>query len=95
MCAVWWTTDEVRLGPFRDLYHPEQLLNAKEDAANNYARCYNTIGIPMLEQVMHRYDECWAIQVNATFLKAYYSFIDKARHQGPVSSSTVQCEACL
>lgn len=50
-------TDEVRLGPFRDLYHPEQLLNAKEDAANNYARCYNNIGIPMLEQVMHRYDE--------------------------------------
>ena len=30
--------DEVRLGAYRQMYHPEQLLSGKEDAANNYAR---------------------------------------------------------
>ena len=27
--------DEVRMGTYRGLYHPEQLLTGKEDAANN------------------------------------------------------------
>merc|ERR1712001_811021 len=30
--------DETRCGTYRQLYHPEQLINGKEDAANNYAR---------------------------------------------------------
>ncbi|XP_003376677.1 tubulin alpha chain [Trichinella spiralis] len=30
--------DEVRLGAYRRLFHPEQLITGKEDAANNYAR---------------------------------------------------------
>ena len=30
--------DEVRTGTYRQLYHPEQLISGKEDAANNYAR---------------------------------------------------------
>merc|ERR1719394_1875947 len=30
--------DETRVGTYRQLYHPEQLINGKEDAANNYAR---------------------------------------------------------
>ncbi|KAH7982130.1 hypothetical protein HPB52_003183 [Rhipicephalus sanguineus] len=29
--------DEVRSGAYRQLYHPEQLISGKEDAANNYA----------------------------------------------------------
>ena len=36
--------DEVRLGAYRQLYHPEQLITGKEDAANNYARGHYTIG---------------------------------------------------
>jgi tubulin alpha len=27
--------DEVRTGPYRQLFHPEQLISGKEDAANN------------------------------------------------------------
>nr|UHU71021.1 alpha-tubulin [Psammotettix alienus] len=46
--------DQVRTGPYKALYHPEQLLSGKEDAANNYARCYNSIGRPMLDAVMNR-----------------------------------------
>ncbi|KAG0378523.1 Tubulin alpha-3 chain, partial [Mortierella sp. AD032] len=35
--------DEVRTGTYRDLFHPEQLISGKEDAANNYARGHYTI----------------------------------------------------
>merc|ERR1712222_123015 len=35
--------DETRCGTYRQLYHPEQLINGKEDAANNYARGHYTI----------------------------------------------------
>merc|ERR1711971_639268 len=30
--------DETRTGTYRSLFHPEQLISGKEDAANNYAR---------------------------------------------------------
>ena len=30
--------DMVRTGKYRQLFHPEQLISGKEDAANNYAR---------------------------------------------------------
>ena len=30
-------TDEVRTGTYRQLFHPEQMITGKEDAANNYA----------------------------------------------------------
>lgn len=29
-------------------------MSGKEDAANNYARCFHSIGLPMLDQVMDR-----------------------------------------
>ena len=35
--------DEVRSGMYRSLFHPEQLVNGKEDAANNYARGHCTL----------------------------------------------------
>lgn len=34
--------DEIRTGPYRQLFHPEQLLTGKEDAANNFARGHYT-----------------------------------------------------
>lgn len=34
--------DEVRSGPYRQLFHPEQLIAGKEDAANNFARGHYT-----------------------------------------------------
>lgn len=33
--------DEVRTGTYRQLFHPEQLISGKEDAANNFARVYS------------------------------------------------------
>ena len=34
----------MRSGTYRDLFHPNQLISGKEDAANNYARGHYTIG---------------------------------------------------
>ena len=36
--------DQVRTGDYGKLFHPEQLITGKEDAANNYARGHYTIG---------------------------------------------------
>lgn len=34
--------DEVKTGAYRQLFHPEQLISHKEDAANNFARGHYT-----------------------------------------------------
>ncbi|KAK9446600.1 Tubulin/FtsZ, GTPase domain-containing protein [Limtongia smithiae] len=46
--------DEVRTGAYRNLFHPEQLISGKEDAANNYARGHYTIGKELIDQVVER-----------------------------------------
>ncbi|KAL8204683.1 hypothetical protein R6Q57_010306 [Mikania cordata] len=38
--------DEVRTGTYRQLFHPEQLISGKEDAANNFARGHYTGKLP-------------------------------------------------
>lgn len=41
--------DEVRTGTYRQLFHPEQLISGKEDAANNFARGhYTSMTSPLL-----------------------------------------------
>ncbi|GIX73143.1 tubulin alpha-3 chain [Caerostris extrusa] len=44
--------DEVRTGTYRQLFHPEQLITGKEDAANNYARGHYTIGKELIDLVL-------------------------------------------
>merc|ERR1712165_287608 len=46
--------DDVRTGPFAQMFHPEFLLNGKEDAANNFARGHYTVGKEILDQVNDR-----------------------------------------
>ena len=46
--------DEIRAGTYRQLFHPEQLVTGKEDAANNYARGHYTIGKEQIEVTMDR-----------------------------------------
>ena len=43
--------DETRTGVYRSLFHPEQLMAGKEDAANNYARGHYTIGKEQIEVI--------------------------------------------
>lgn len=45
--------DEVRAGEMRDLFHPDQMINSKEDAANNFARGFLTIGREILPPVIN------------------------------------------
>ena len=61
--------DEVRTGTYRQLFHPEQLITGKEDAANNYARGHYTIGKELVDLVLDRIrklaDSCTGLQVGA------------------------------
>ena len=58
--------DEVRTGTYRQLFHPEQLITGKEDAANNYARGHYTVGKELVDQVLDRIrklaDQCTGLQ---------------------------------
>jgi tubulin alpha len=58
--------DEVRTGKYKQLYHPEQLITGKEDAANNYARGHYTIGKEIVDVVLDRVrrtaDQCSGLQ---------------------------------
>ncbi|KAG0727524.1 Tubulin alpha-1 chain [Chionoecetes opilio] len=61
----WWV-NEVRIGMYRYLFHPEQLITGKEDAANNYARGHYTIGKEIVDLVLDRIrklaDQCTGLQ---------------------------------
>merc|ERR1712198_802018 len=46
--------DDVRRGKRSGLFHPEYLVNAKEDAANNFARGHYTVGKEMMDIVSDR-----------------------------------------
>eukprot|EP01084_Bolivina_argentea_P093867 168771_1 len=46
--------DCVRNGEYKKLFHPEQLISGKEDAANNYARGHYTIGKEIVDLCLDR-----------------------------------------
>ncbi|PFH38634.1 putative alpha-tubulin I [Besnoitia besnoiti] len=58
--------DDVRKGHYGKLFHPDFLLSGKEDAANNFARGYYTVGREMVESLMDRIhrlaDNCDGLQ---------------------------------
>jgi len=58
--------DEIRTGTYRSLFHPEQLISGKEDAANNYARGHYTVGKEVVDLVLDRIrklaDNCTGLQ---------------------------------
>merc|ERR1711902_288013 len=46
--------DDIRTGMYAQMFHPEFLLNGKEDAANNFACGHYTVGKEILDQVNDR-----------------------------------------
>merc|ERR1712201_40023 len=58
--------DEIRTGTYRQLFHPEQLISGKEDAANNFARGHYTIGKEIVDLCLDRIrklaDNCTGLQ---------------------------------
>ncbi|CAK6977890.1 tubulin alpha-1B chain [Scomber scombrus] len=63
---IKFQNDEVRTGTYRQLFHPEQLITGKEDAANNYARGHYTVGKEIIDLVLDRTrklaDQCTGLQ---------------------------------
>jgi tubulin alpha len=58
--------DEIRMGTYRQMYHPEQLVTGKEDAANNFARGHYTVGKEIIDIVLDKIrklaDQCQGLQ---------------------------------
>ena len=58
--------DEVRTGTYRQLFHPDTLINGKEDAANNYCRAHYTVGKKLIDIALDRIrklaDNCSGLQ---------------------------------
>ena len=63
--------DEVRTGTYRQLFHPEQLITGKEDAANNYARGHYTVGKELVDKVL---DKIRKLADNCTSLQGFFIF---------------------
>ncbi len=58
--------DEILTGPYRNLFHPENLVTGNEDAANNFARGHFTVGREMIDKVadkiMKLVEQCDSLQ---------------------------------
>jgi len=63
--------DEVRTGTYKQLWHPEQLITGKEDAANNYARGHYTIGKELVDITLERIRR---LSENTTGLQGFIVF---------------------
>merc|ERR1712193_276881 len=46
--------DDVRKGAWKNIFHPEYLVNGKEDAANNFARGHYTVGKEKMDVINDR-----------------------------------------
>lgn len=44
--------NEIKVGAYKNLFHPQNLIAGREDAANNYARGHYTVGKEILEPVL-------------------------------------------
>ncbi|ONK64908.1 uncharacterized protein A4U43_C07F31360 [Asparagus officinalis] len=68
--------DEVRTGTYRQLFHPEQLISGKEDAANNFARGHYTIGKEIVDLCLDRIrklaDNCTGLQGLRSFISMLF-----------------------
>jgi len=58
--------EQIRVGDYRKLFHPDFLLNGMEDAANNFARGHFTIGKTLhdacLDRVRRLVEQCDSLQ---------------------------------
>ena len=67
----------VRTGTHRQLFHPEQLVTGKEDAANNYARGHYTVGKELIDIVLERMRKQAEQQDNSAELREAFKIFDR------------------
>ena len=63
--------DEVQHGAYRQLFHPDQMITGKEDAANNYARGHYTVGKEQIDRFM---DKMQRLTENCSGLQGFLIF---------------------
>ncbi|XP_076759565.1 tubulin alpha chain [Xylocopa sonorina] len=51
--------DEIRIGEYRRLFSPDSLISGKEDASNNYAKGYYSVGREAIDLVLNRIWKIW------------------------------------
>lgn len=68
-CEEPTVVDEVRTGTYRQLFHPEQLISGKEDAANNFARGYLELRWCVKISVWNTKNMTWMTWVKIAWLK--------------------------
>lgn len=70
-CLRTKNLDEIRTGTYKQLFHPEQMVTGKEDAANNFARGHYTVGREFIEIVVDRIrrlaEDCTGLQGTIAF----------------------------
>ncbi|XP_066927845.1 tubulin alpha-1 chain-like isoform X3 [Clytia hemisphaerica] len=58
--------DEIRCSTYKSLFHPDQMIAGKEDAANNYARGHYTVGKEYIDRTLDHIrklaDQCTGLQ---------------------------------
>lgn len=79
MIVLTLVTDTVRTGTYRQLFHPDQLITGKEDAANNYARGHYTVGREIADVVSDRIrrlvENCVGLQVPFFYSLNFQDFL--------------------
>jgi hypothetical protein len=55
------------------LFHPEQLITGKEDAANNYARGHYTVGKELIDLVLDRIRKLVSAFITCTSVLAVFT----------------------
>lgn len=63
--------DQVKTGKYNKLFHPDELIAGKEDAANNYARGHYTVGKEIIDIVV---DKIRKQSENCTGLQGFLIF---------------------
>lgn len=51
--------DEIKTGDYKQLFSPDSLVTGKQDASNNYARGYHSIGREAIPLVLSRISKIW------------------------------------
>lgn len=69
--------DEVRTGTYRQLFHPEQLISGKEDAANNFARGHYTSNYSSFYLFLYYYmclNHCNFVYLSIAYVSHLFQF---------------------
>uniref|UniRef100_A0A8C0DLD4 Uncharacterized protein n=1 Tax=Balaenoptera musculus TaxID=9771 RepID=A0A8C0DLD4_BALMU len=94
--------DEVRTDTYHQLFHPEQIVTGKEDAANNYSQGHYTIGKEIidlvLDQIRKLADQCTGLQGFLVFHSfAYHEQLTVAEIANACfepANQMVKCDPC-